>query len=252
MIRAFISLCLLLLPLAACAQAQGLRMEAEVSQSRETLTGGRSPWSETLLGFDWKREGGLAWNARLRATERFSLSDTEAALGLRVPLSGGWAIGGELGVSDSHRVLPKYYGVLQADKQLGGGWGVQAGWRHSEFNTGGADLRFGTLERYYANQRLAYTFYSGRPEGGASGPSHRVQWSWFYQERSQLGISLARGREVENILPRGLLTSDVRNLTLFVRHWFTEEWAGTLELATHQQGDLYRRDGVRLGLRRGF
>jgi hypothetical protein len=44
----------------------------------------------------------------------------------------------------------------------------------------------------------------------------------------------------------------VDNLTLIGRHWLGKSWALSYELLAHEQGDLYRRRGLRLGVRYGF
>ena len=67
-----------------------------------------------------------------------------------------------------------------------------------------------------------------------------------------MGLSVTFGREVENIVPNGIVTSDVRAFGIYGRHWFAPAWAVTWELGTHEQGDFYRRTGGRLGLRHDF
>src|SRR3970282_1784598 len=103
----------------------------------------------------------------------------------------------------------------------GGGWGAQLGLRRSEFDSGRVDLSLFTLERYFGAQRLGYTFYSGRPEGEASAPSHRVQWSLFFGDRNSVGVFVAGGREVENVGPGTLVSTDVRAYAVFGRYWLS-------------------------------
>ncbi len=246
---------LVVIALAAAAgahAADGWRTEIEGWHARETLTSGFSPWTDTGLAIEARTEAHGFLGARWRETERFDLRDSEAGLGARLPLPGGWGASADLTRSGTHRVLPRHSLLGQIDKQLGSGWGAQLGLKRSEFDSGRSDLRLLTLKRYFSAQRLAYTFYSGQPEGGGSAPSHRLQWSLFFGERNSLGISLAAGREVENVPPSALVSTDVRNVTLYGRYWFRPDWALSGEASWHEQGDLYRRHGIRLALRHRF
>jgi len=237
----------------ACGAAQDSpRVEFEAGHGRERLTDGRSPWTDTNLALEVKTAARQTFTGRWRETERFGLGDREGALGMYLPFGVGWSATFEYTGSPTHQVLPRYSLFAQVEKQLSGGWGIHAGLRHSEYTLNHADLRLLTIERYVGNERLAYTFYSGKPEGGGWSPSHRLQWSHFFNDRDFAGISAARGREVENIVPGGLLASDVRNLTLFGRWWIARHWALSGEAIAHEQGSLYRRHGFRLGLRHQF
>ena len=109
------------------------------------------------------------------------------------------------------------------------------------------------LERYFGRQRAFYTLNNGKPEGAGSATAHRIGVDHYYaEERSRVGVSATWGREVENIPPTGVLTSDVRALNLDGRHWVSAAWAMTWELGTHEQGSFYRRTGGRLGVRYAF
>ena len=138
-------------------------------------------------------------------------------------------------------------------KSLPGGWGIALGLRRSEYNTSSVNITSLLAERYWDNFRGAYTLYSGRPDGASSAASHRFQLSYYYGDRNSIGLSYTTGREVENTgPPAGVITSDVRDWTLMGRHWFVPGWAFSYELLTHEQGSLYRRHGLRLGLRHRF
>jgi YaiO family outer membrane protein len=226
--------------------------EIEGWTARENLTRGYSPWTESGIALEHRTQSRQFFGARWRQTERFDIRDREAGLALYQPLPAGWGLSFDLSASDTHRVLARRALFGQIEKQLGDGWGVQLGMKRSEFESEYADLRLATVERYFGDHRLAYTFYSGRLEQGSSAPSHRVQWSYFFGERSSLGVSAAAGREIESVGPGTLVSTDVRNITAFARYWFHRDWAVSAEASSHRQGDLYRRNGLRLGLRYGF
>ncbi|MBX3663109.1 MAG: YaiO family outer membrane beta-barrel protein [Burkholderiales bacterium] len=229
------------------------RTEVEAGYSRENLSNSLPDWTSTyLLGSHRFGERRVLYGG-LRETRRFGLDDSEVHAGLYYPLGASWTAQVEGSLSPTHEVLAKHsiYGQLQ--KSLPGGWGVGVGLRHNEYTLSASNVVSLLAERYWGNFRGAYTLYSGRPEGGSSGASHRVQLSYYYADRSSVGISFSDGREVENVgPPRGLLSSDVRNWTLSGQHWLTPAWALTYDLVNHEQGSLYRRQGLRLGIRHSF
>jgi YaiO family outer membrane protein len=247
-----------LAPAAALAQpADGglkLRMsELELGASKERLTGGRPDWNSTYL------EGAHAIAERqtiyggLRATERFGLRDSEQWLGYYHPLGPDWTALVEASVSEQHRVLPKYSVFGQLSKSLGSGWGANLGLRHTEYNLVGVNLLVAGVERYWGPFRGAYTLYAGRPEGATTGVAHRLQLNYYYDERSTIGVAATAGREIENVgPPAGILSTDVRNLTVTGRHWMTPDWGLSWDLLAHEQGNLYRRQGFRIGIRHRF
>lgn len=250
-LRAAIAAAALLAAAAGHAQ-QGTRVGLEASHGRDGLSGPNAPWTDSSLGLDLKLATLQAFSARLRETERFGLRDREHALGAYLPLGDGWSVELELTGSPTHRVLPRHALLAQVGRSFGGGWGAYAGFRRSSYTQSEADLRLFTLERYFGAERLAYTFYSGKPEGGGSAPSHRLQWTHYFNDRDSVGVSVGGGREVENVAPGGLVTSKVRSFYLTGRWWFAPDWALTAEAGVHEQGSLYRRHGVRLGLRHEF
>ncbi|MFN7087511.1 MAG: YaiO family outer membrane beta-barrel protein [Burkholderiales bacterium] len=240
-------------PEPAAAGLKPPRTEAEFGFSRESLSNNLPDWKSTYLEAARRLGNRHVLYGVLRETERFGLSDTEAAGGLYYPLDTTWTALAEASASPTHEVLPRYSLFGQLHKSLPGGWGVGLGLRHSGYSRAATNTLSLLAERYWGNFRGAYTLYSGRPEGAASASSHRFQLSYHYGERSSIGLSYATGREVENIgPPRGVISSDVQNWTLSGRHWFAPNWALTYDLLTQEQGTLYRRQGLRLGIRHSF
>ena len=236
--------------------AAGLRLplnSLELGYGRESLTNNFSDWTNAYLLGSRKLGYRKTVYGGLRETERFDLKDSEAHAGLYFPLGDTWSGIVEGSYSPTHEVLPQgsIYGFLQ--KHFAGGWGLGLGLRHSEYTTTAANVASLLAERYWGNFRGAYTLYSGRPEGASSAASHRLQLSYYYSDRSAVGMSYTNGREVENIgPPRGVISTDVQSWSVSGQHWFTPSWALTYDLIQHEQGSLYRRQGLQFGLRRSF
>ena len=238
---------------AATAQSQESYLEMEAGGSYERLTNGRDPWSSIYLEAVRQFAPRQALYGLVRETERFDFRDTEFGLGYSQPL-GAWTATLEGTYSPDHNVLAEnsVFGQLAwAGPQ---GWVASAGAKRSEYTASRVNLLTGNIERYWSSWRAGYTIYNGRPEGSGSATSHRVSLDRYYDgERSRIGVSGAWGREVENQgPPTGIITSDIRNLTIGGRHWLAGSWAATWDGWTQRQGDLYRRTGGRLGLRYRF
>lgn len=246
-------LALLLLVLALGARAQEAFTEAEAGASYEHLTNGRDSWKSAYL------EGARQFAPRrtlygtVRETERFGFRDGELALGYSHPFGNLTALV-EGSYSSQHNVLAQDSLYGQLAYAFGAGWVASGGMRHSEYTTSNVNMLVGNFERYWSSFRAGYAIYNGRPEGSGSATAHRLSFDHYYRdERSRIGVSIAWGREVENQgPPAGIITSDIRDLTLTGRHWLSNSWALTWDAWRHEQGDLYTRTGGRLGLRYRF
>lgn len=234
------------------AQPSDFRLAAEASTSLERLSGGRADWHGTAIDVRAENSARQSYYGRVQATERFSLKDSEAMLGSYQPIEGPWALQIEASASPTHKILARDSLLAQVDYRFGDGWGVQAGYRRSAYENTDTDLLIATVERYFSNYRAAYSLYLGRPDGSGFGPSHRFQWSYYYSDRSSLGVSASAGTEVESISPGGVFSSRVRSLSLAGRHEFAPNWFLSYEWLTQHQGDLYTRNGLRLGIRHAF
>ena len=143
-----------------------------------------------------------------------------------------------------HRNLKRFAAVF-AD--------LLAGLWHSDYERSTADVLSATTARYWGNWRGAYTQYVGRPQGAASGAAHRLQLTCYYNERNSIGVAYTTGREVENIGPPiSVRATDLKDWTINNRYWLPNAWGLTYALVSHQQGTLYRRQGLRLGVRHSF
>lgn len=167
----------------------------------------------------------------------------------------------------------------QIGTQLGNGWGMQAGVRHSELGVAvpeqgaaptaglgltalpapgmgpsvGADLGIVTFERFWDRYRGAYTVSSGRAEGGGTATSHRVQLNYFYAARSSVGLSYTTGRSFDTTLPMNAMTPvESSNVGVVGEHWFTPAWAINYNALLEDRGVEGLKPELRVGLRLRF
>ena len=189
----------------------------------------------------------------LREVERFDLKDSQIEAGYYHPLTRRLTGHVEANASPEHNVLSKGSLFGELALEFGAAWVASGSARKNEYTASGTRVITASFERYFSRYRAFYTLSNGKPEDAGSASSHRIGLDYYYAgERSRAGVSATWGREVENIPPAGIVTSDVRALNVYGRHWIAPRWAVTWELGTHEQGDFYRRTGGRLGLRRSF
>lgn len=230
-----------------------LALELEGGLSYEHLTNGNADWKSVYLEGAQTFEPRQTLYGALRDVERFDLRDTQFEAGYYHPFSSRLTGHVDGNASPQHNFLPRGSLLGELALQLDGGWVASGGYRYNEYVTTSTRIISATLERYFASYRAYLTLNNGRPKDTGSATASRVGLDYYYaNERSRVGASVTFGREVDNILPEGIVTSDVRAFGVYGRHWFSKAWAVTWEAGTHEQGDFYRRTGGRLGLRHDF
>ena len=226
-------------------------VEVEAGVSFEHLSKGFAPWSETYLSASKKFKSRRTIYGVYRRTERFGQSDREVTVGYYEPIGKRWTFLVEGSASPTHRILPKFSTLLQIEHTLKKGWGAQASWRHTEYNTARINTGIITLERYFSKYRAAYTLYATKLAGVGTSVAHRVQFARYYNEKSSLNLSFAAGREVENLGAR-ILQTDVRSFSVGGRHWINQHWALNYNYGLTRQGSIYTRQGFNFGIRYRF
>ena len=234
--------------------APALALEMEGGLSYENLDKGKPDWKSAYVEAAHDFAPRQTLYGQVRETERFDFRDKEIAAGYYHPLSSTFTGQVEASHSPEHNVLPESSVYAGLSWQFGSGWVVSGGGRYNTYTDNDARVLNASLERYFGSFRAFYALFNGKPQGASSASAQRVGMDFFYcGERCRIGAGATWGREVEYVgPPTGIITSDVRAFGLYGRHWFTPEWAVTWDLGTHEQGDLYRRTGARLGLRHHF
>jgi YaiO family outer membrane protein len=241
------------LALFACAapcRGEGPVNSIEAGATLENLDGGFEDWESVNVVASHRFATRQVLYGEARESDRFAERDRQFTTGYYHPLDDKTTALIEIAVSPEHHFTPEWTALVQTERQLGAGYGLQVGWRHGEYSATATDLITLTFERYWGAYRIAYTHYLGKPEGVGFAASGRLQFDYFYADRSAAGIVLFQGKEVENV--GRVITTDVRGVALTARHWLSAAWAIAFDAWRHEQGDLYVRTGVRLGLRHDF
>jgi hypothetical protein len=79
--------------------------------------------------------------------------------------------------------------------------------------------------------------------GFAYSPSQRMNWSYTFGDRSSLGLSMAAAREFDY---------EQRQLSVFGRYWFAQDWAVSAETLSREPTGLLRLNDFRIGVQRRF
>jgi YaiO family outer membrane protein len=227
-------------------------VEIELSTSYERLNHGFAPWFTLSLDVSKKLADRRVIYGALRETSRFSLRDQEVMGGMYIPLSKRWLAQVEASVSPSHRVQAKWSAFGQIGRELGRGWGAQAGFRRTAYNQTSANLGIVTIERYWKKYRAAYSLYIAQLPGTGVSTSHRVQANYYYRERNSIGVTIAAGQELTNLAARGVLRTEARGVALSGRHELNRRWTVNYDFNWNRQGDIYTRKGARVGFRFHF
>ena len=76
-----------------------------------------------------------------------------------------------------------------------------------------------------------------------SHPSQRMNWSYNFSDRHSLGLSMGAPREFDY---------DARQLSVFGRYWFAQDWALSAETLSREPTGLLRLNDFRIGVQRRF
>lgn len=250
------------------ASAQG-RWQVEAGAGVQTLDNGSPDWREAELALR-RRDGDQRFELQLRDARRYGLHDREITLAGGLALSPDWNLGLRASVAPGADFLPRQAGSVELGVRLGGGWIGAAALGRNRYDgaetppSGTSSLRLG-LERYTGPWRWAGAVTRIRSDGGATAHGAQLQLDHFFGDEARLGVLVAGGRELESA-PDGLLSTRVNTVVLLGRWPLGGGWQLAGELSHTRVSDLerriggvdqplpggYRRDGVRLGVRREF
>lgn len=78
---------------------------------------------------------------------------------------------------------------------------------------------------------------------GFASNHQRMNWSYAFNERGSLGMSMGTGREFDY---------EQRQLSIFGRYWFAPDWAVSAETLSREPTGLLRLNDFRVGVQRRF
>lgn len=229
---------------------RGTRLSLDASY--EDLSGGRPSWRGATVGIDHRLDERRRVLAGLHLEERFNTQDEQfsAAYAERLNDDWSWSIAGD--VAPDAEVLPEWSLAVEAGRALPGGRSLGLRARHASFATVDVDSLAATFEQYFEMLRVAYTLNAAKPTAIDTSFGHSLRFAHDYGRDSHLTLALGYGEEAETIAPGVVQVTDVRNVSLSGLHWRSAAWGFSWETGWYEQGDLYDRIRIRLGLEHRF
>lgn len=189
---------------------------------------------------------------QLRQTERFDETDHEVSGGVYWPVGDAWTVSTNASLAPGAVVLPKWTIAGQLQRPIEYGLGMQVGIRHSEYAANHVRMLTMTGDYYWKNYYAGWTVYWSKLEDADPTFANQFRFDRYYGDKSRIGFLFAFGKEVESVGNGLFITGDTLSAVLTGLHWMSPVWGVSWEVIFHEQGDAYRRGGVRVGLRRQF
>ena len=235
-------------------ELQLLRSGTHVSlgASYEELTDDRPAWRAVTLNFDKPLDGRHRLLGGINVEERFEQRDEQVSIGYVQRLSDvwSWGLAGEL--ARDAQILPEWSAAAEAGCALPGNRSGGLRVRHASYTSVDVDSLSATLEQYAEFVRVAYTLTASRPSGLNAELGHALRIAHDYGTVSNVTLAVGVGDEAETVAPGVVTVTRNTFIVLYGVHWRNAAWGVSWEAGWHEQGDLYRRVRLRLGLEHRF
>ncbi len=229
---------------------EGTRLS--VALSHENLSGGRPSWQGATVDIQQPLEGSRRLLAGLHIEERFDTRDEQLSLGLVDRVGKNWSWGVSADAAADAEILPEWSLTAEVGRLVSRNSSIGLRARHAEYQTVEVDTLAATFEQYADWFRIAYTLTGSRPTDIDWKFGHALRVAHDYEYGSHVTLALGYGQEAETIAPGVVQVTDVRSLSLSGVHWRSAAWGIAWEAGWHEQGDLYDRIRMRLGLEHRF
>jgi YaiO family outer membrane protein len=223
-------------------------VDVEVGFTSEHLTNGFAPWRSGHVQVTRRFAVRKVLYAQFERTRRHSQTDSAITVGGYYPLGARWTAVAEVNASPTHRVLATWSALGQVEHDFGRGWTGQAGMRHRQYNTTGVRIANVGAAKSFNVFRVGYILYASSVAEAGVAVTNRVDGTYHYGN-SALTLTVAYGKDRENIVPNGVLSTSVRAAGVHGVHWISSSWAASYAVGWHNQGNIYTRQGLTLGLR---
>jgi YaiO family outer membrane protein len=223
----------------------------DFSASHEYLDNGAPDWEQlnALFGRNLKEKALVTLSASTMT--RFGTTDTQFGFGGFLDMGADWTVTAGFAVSSSPSFLPDTAIDLALSRRFEHGWVGGARWRRRDYESASVDSMGLVTERYIGKYRIAYALDSAHLSSEQA-LIHALTVNFYADSGSQLGVILAAGEEVEIVGPNQLLKTEVNSIALTGRHPITGYLGFRWRLATHRQGQYYRRNAIGISISGGF
>ena len=239
---------------AVLAEQRLLRRGIRVSlaASYEDLSGGRDPWRAATLDVDKPLDDRRRIIGGLHVEERFQTSDAQLSFGFVDRVSHAWSYSVSGDLAPDAEVLPEWSLIAEVGRTLPGDRSLGFRARHSNYTTVDVDSLAATIEQYAEQFRIAYTLTAAQPSGLGTSFGHSLRIAYDYGDASHVTLALGFGEEAETVAPGVVLVTQNRSISINGVHWRGAAWGLSWEAGWYEQGDLYDRVRISLGLEHRF
>ena len=182
----------------------------------------------------------------VREVPRLGPQAVESYGGVLYPLTENWGSSLEAGVTQDTQFTPRRYSLF--------------GQLHTTLSAG-RELSLG-LKYIYDYPQAPFFGLSSESAAGITnglalaprfggGAGYQLQLSYLYGVRNTVGLAYASGRELEYFGSPYDALADARQFMLTGQHWLSPNWAFNYDIYA-PDSNLFRRQGLRLGLRYRF
>jgi len=223
----------------------------EFSVSHEQLDNDAPDWEQANALFGRNLTDKALVTLSASTVSRFGTTDTQLGSSASLDAGANWTVSGGFAVSSSPNFLPETEVNLGLSRRFERGWVGAARWRRRDYEFASVDSIGLITERYFGKYRIAYSLDSAHLSSEQA-LVHALTANFYADSGSQLGVVLAAGEEVEIVGPGQLLRTDVDSFAITGRHPINEHLGFGWQLATHRQGQFYRRNAIGISLSGGF
>jgi YaiO family outer membrane protein len=230
---------------------QGTRLSADLSY--EDLTGGRTPWKGASIALNHRFADHRSAFAALHLEERFDTRDEQAIFGYAGKLGAAWSFGLTGDVAPDAQVLPEWSAAAEAARGLPDAWGIGFRLRHASYLASDVDTVSGSLDKYLGAWSVGYSLNAAKTSNiDDASFGHLLRLAREYGHSSRAALIVGFGEEAETVAPGVVTVTDTRSVSLSGLHWTSTAWGFAWEAGWYEQGDLYDRFRIRLGLEHRF
>jgi YaiO family outer membrane protein len=230
--------------------ARGTRLSAGAAY--EHLSGDNDPWRSASAAVMVPIGGNTRLVTAVALERRYGRQDEQISAGIAHRLPARWSLDAGVAATPGAELLARHEVHLELARPIGRSTSAALRYRRSHFATVDIDALAASGEYAFGSHRLAYTLTGTRPAGIDVTFGHALRFARDYGTGSSVTALLARGDEAETVSPGRVLVTRVTTLAVYGIHWRSAAWGYSWSASWTEQGDLYDRLGVRLGVERRF
>lgn len=241
---------LLVLFLSAPVQAANPVTETSFGIISDSLTGGRDDWKQTYISLSHKKSKKEVYYGTIRYLDRLQEAESELEAGIYYPVTKNGVLFSEVTASSKHVILPSWRWTVEWQQALGKSLIIHGGYKHTEYELGELESLIVAADYYYGNWRLSYQAIQSKLEQDDPRTVNRFDIAYYYGNvPSSIALRYVDGEESE-IIDQTLviLTTEVRSLQLIGKHELSNSLMWLYRIGKTEQGNLYDRTSIELGI----